>query len=603
MAVFSENQPTTDLVSTVLNEQTTTTTNINVQPPAMGYGSYLSSILPPDVATAAGAFASAMGQIKNIRNSPIEKFAQVVTNLETTAGLPLINGTSVPSNLGLRTQVRPQLALGSGPQGTYTMSDFFGCTSGLPYNGPSQNILAKLQEVATSTLYKIYEQLYLAITWEQATFNVTTIQQAVPNEISPGVFEYTWQYKITGTTFVSQGGGYTRNGAPDPGGTYTFPDGTPASSGGVLLTTNPDHDSGNLPGTFGKMINLSVTGTPSWVTYATGQSSSTPTDPGIQYRLPAPPTAYIPYPYTGGTNTSYGTAGWPGMNSVVQSLIDDANTEISGISQSRRTSCQSLNASWNQTGAQLTIEQRARQSALRPPLDSDVREDYLSIYPTSLETWVDSLGTYGKNVEPHMTAQTIEAISDWSGLSGQSIVGVMRENRNQDRLTLLGVPLDNNISSVLSPEQQSVLIANGSLPTSTVNTNIPAGSDVAQPGTNPSTDTASADIFASTNGEYTGSTSTASNETIVDDVTIATEPDGYVDDLTGFYIVVTDGTPQQLDTGAAIYPGSFAGSPYTNLIPPNLNNWYASNTLLPNTYKVRDAIDEVIRCNCDCWQM
>jgi hypothetical protein len=50
-------------------------------------------------------------------------------------------------------------------------------------------------------------------------------------------------------------------------------------------------------------------------------------------------------------------------------------------------------------------------------------------------------------------------------------------------------------------------------------------------------------------------------------------------------------------------PGSFAGSPYTNLIPPELNSWYSSNTLYPSTYTVSQAIEEVILCNCDCWQL
>jgi hypothetical protein len=39
------------------------------------------------------------------------------------------------------------------------------------------------------------------------------------------------------------------------------------------------------------------------------------------------------------------------------------------------------------------------------------------------------------------------------------------------------------------------------------------------------------------------------------------------------------------------------------LIPPSLNSWYSSNTLYPSTYTVAQAIEEVIRCNCDCWQL
>ena len=69
-----------------------------------------------------------------------------------------------------------------------------------------------------------------------------------------------------------------------------------------------------------------------------------------------------------------------------------------------------------------------------------------------------------------------------------------------------------------------------------------------------------------------------------------------------------------VDTGATVldpsgpgvgrgYPGSFAGSLYGNLLPANLNALYTSNNLLPSTYTVNEAIDEVIRCNCDCWDL
>jgi hypothetical protein len=86
------------------------------------------------MATAAGAFSVSMQQVKNISSIPIEKFAQVVTNIETINGLQ-INGTSVPVDTTLVSGSLPLIALGSGPYGTYTMSDFFGCMTGLPYIG------------------------------------------------------------------------------------------------------------------------------------------------------------------------------------------------------------------------------------------------------------------------------------------------------------------------------------------------------------------------------------------------------------------------------------------------------------------------------------
>jgi hypothetical protein len=54
-------------------------------------------------------------------------------------------------------------------------------------------------------------------------------------------------------------------------------------------------------------------------------------------------------------------------------------------------------------------------------------------------------------------------------------------------------------------------------------------------------------------------------------------------------------------TGLAI-PGSLAGSPEVNLIPPNLDVYtYKPTTVEPSIYAPDESIDEVIRCNCDCW--
>lgn len=54
-------------------------------------------------------------------------------------------------------------------------------------------------------------------------------------------------------------------------------------------------------------------------------------------------------------------------------------------------------------------------------------------------------------------------------------------------------------------------------------------------------------------------------------------------------------------TGLAV-PGSLAGSPEVTLIPPNLDVYtYKPTTVTPSIYTPNQAIDEVIRCNCDCW--
>jgi hypothetical protein len=77
---------------------------------------------------------------------------------------------------------------------------------------------------------------------------------------------------------------------------------------------------------------------------------------------------------------------------------------------------------------------------------------------------------------------------------------------------------------------------------------------------------------------------------------------GYYNTDNGVYYVTTNnsiGSP--LDTGTPAIPGSLGGSQYQKLIPVNLNPYYTSGILLPATYSVSEAIEQVVTCNCDCW--
>ena len=151
-----ENAPNTTVVQSStepLTPEGTQTNTLTIQALPQGFGAYLDGILPPDIAIAAGACSVSMQQIKNISSVPIEKFAQVVNSLETTKGLT-VNGTSVPTDTSLASQGLALIALGNGPFGTYTMSNFLGCMSGLPYLGI--NIRQLIQQLETPTLYDIY---------------------------------------------------------------------------------------------------------------------------------------------------------------------------------------------------------------------------------------------------------------------------------------------------------------------------------------------------------------------------------------------------------------------------------------------------------------
>ena len=649
-----------------------------IQQPSKGYGSYLTGIIPPDIAVAAGAFSAAMQQIQNIQEVQIEKFAQVVTNIETMVGLNTNSNSNnlVPTNLPLRTAGRPKIALGSGPQGSYTMSDFFGCMSGLPYNGRSylgpllpecgfEGIYNKLKQVATTKLFNIYHETYLAVTHQRAKMFITqpywyeitkpyvppTAAANPPNpdyqpdpeepDYDPQEFanaptnspvywshpgsaeEYAWYYRITFGLDVS-GGGYGRGTAPNPI-VRIAPNNVRASS-----VTRVGRDNNDIPGMFGRVSTTNNFGRPfKWANTVQDNwqvnvyPNTTPpiyppqSDAWVRANMPeevitieSPPIEMLPVKPNGdfatdGKNTpgfsisykgikSQGTWFWPrggsspGMNNPITGYIGQANAEIDYINSTNRANCQKLNDYWNSTGVQLTIEQRARQEGLRPPLDTGVvataqRENFLSLYPTTIYTFVDSIPQYGKDTEPHMYAQTLENISNWNTIGGQSIVGMMRENRNQSRLTALGISLDNNIIDRLPYDQQKVLIANGTLPTGLANPNIPSGSTIASP-----------------NDPFIPGTTTPSTPIIIrDGADVIPQPPGNINVGTGEYVI--DGVP--IDTGLPGVPGSFAGSPYSDLIPPNLNSWYTSATLMPSTYTVNEAIDEVIRCNCDCWNL
>lgn len=138
---------------TYINIYTNGSISSNITP--FNYGDYLTSILPDSIRIACGAFASAMMQIRNIQSTSIESFAQVVTNLETINGLNLVNGnTGTPVDQTSVQAASTSIALGSGTNGIYLATDFFGAMSGLNYNyARIQELILQLQSSNLATIY------------------------------------------------------------------------------------------------------------------------------------------------------------------------------------------------------------------------------------------------------------------------------------------------------------------------------------------------------------------------------------------------------------------------------------------------------------------
>ena len=541
----------------------------NYQELPKGFGSYLAGIIPADQALAAGAFSYSMRQIKNIDSLNFEKFSRVSKGIENTADLPLVAGTNKPTNQEATDDSKRICSLGSGPAGSYTMSDFFGSMSGLPY--PWKRISQRITQLDTSALASIYQQLYLAVTWEPATVTVNY----TTNTVGPDTY-----YTVTGLTINNKGGGYGRGGAAAP--TITISNG---GSGTTQIGINDQDAMSDGFGTYGRLISVALTSAGTVLT-------SIPTA-----TVECPPTSG-----SGGSNTPSGTTGWNNpMNAVVQGYIDQANAEIARIAAvtANSSTVLHLNEYWNILGMQLAREQRSRYTGFSPvsvPIDL-----FANPYPTSIYSFIDSMPTFSQDTKPHGAVQTIEAISDMDLVGGQSAVAMMRQERNQSRLQKLGIDPDNNIPDAPSPSLVKTLLANGTVPGAVGGI---------------------AGIACPDNGEYTlpaWPTNTMDGEEIVP------EPEGLYVAPIGFQqtaglnngditpILACDPNPVVallVPAGPVILPENRTDnvviiappSEYNPAnLPPNLDPNYISSTVLPSTLSIQKAIDHVVDCNCDCW--
>jgi len=591
--------------------------------PEKGYGVYLKGILPEDQRVLAGAFSVAMQQIKNIDQVPIEKFAQAAYSTENMFGLNLVNGTDVPTDQQLARIAQGVCALGGGVYGTFTMSNFFGAMSGLPY--PLREIYNGIKQLETQTLASIYQNLYLATTWNGATLSYT-LANSSPSD-----------WYINSISIASSGGGYGRGGAPAP--VITLPYGASAT---CTIGTDPNDLS-----TYGKVTS---------VTLVSGGNHSN--DSGWYADIEAPPTSDV-----GGSNNPYLFEDWPSINAAIMSYIDDANNEILGITTSSPTNFEAsniLNTHWLITGKAMRQEQRARYIA-NSPVPQPKWDRWIANYPTTLYVFVDSIPTFAANTLPHMYSQTLENISDFDLVGGQSVVALMRESRNQERLNRAGLVLENNLANDMSPQDKIQLITNGTLPGALDGINgytIPAfpgelpgppntiaipvpvsyydpclpgmmcyneiqyventqmASILAAPPPEPEPEVPasptgyepppSTEILPSGSDVVVPDTSFPCEGQVVDPI-YGSKPAPVATAVVGTGAAVPCDPPLDYPTGVngtslpfLPIPGS-GGKPPKNIIPPELDAENTSSTMLPSAPNVQQAIDQVIKCNCDCW--
>lgn len=282
-------------------------------------------------------------------------------------------------------------------------------------------------------------------------------------------------------------------------------------------------------------------------------------------------------------------------NSVTQGYINQANLEIQTVIAPNSPNFSELNNLWEVTGINLKLEQRSRYIALAPvPVPWDTR--YADI-PVALNAFVDSIPEFAQQTEPNMTAQTLENISNVTTPGGQSVIGQMRQERNQTRLAEVGIELDNNITRKLPPQEQARWMVNGTLPTAVVG--IPGAT-----GANLEPVVYVVPSYPTVSNPITYWDCEENLLKIVTSVTPGTiRPilEGEGCPIVGPEVPEGPG-PEFPPPGNPFEPGEGGGSGPGGGFPPyNTNRNTTGTTLRPNTYTVDEAIARVIACNCDCW--
>ena len=114
-------------------------------------------------------------------------------------------------------------------------------------------------------------------------------------------------------------------------------------------------------------------------------------------------------------------------------LIPVAQIEVSNISTANATQVSSLNSYFTSMAAQVSQEQT---------LQSIVQIDFANLIPNNSPTvysLISSLPSYGQQTEQGGMAQFWEGVANISTFTGQAVVAVLREGRNQTVLSTAGI--------------------------------------------------------------------------------------------------------------------------------------------------------------------
>jgi hypothetical protein len=113
----------------------------------------LQQVIPPDQALANKALTNALLQIKSIFDTTGSSLAVATQTLESNKGLPLINALTKPLPDNVYNYFTQTWTTGTGPYGTYLLTDVIGPPTGIVINDALTNTIAVLNSMTTANAF------------------------------------------------------------------------------------------------------------------------------------------------------------------------------------------------------------------------------------------------------------------------------------------------------------------------------------------------------------------------------------------------------------------------------------------------------------------
>jgi hypothetical protein len=138
-------------------------------------------------------------------------------------------------------------------------------------------------------------------------------------------------------------------------------------------------------------------------------------------------------------------AGLPGagiyadLDSAIAALVALANAEIASLQSSLGANATTLNNNWNSISARIVYE-ATNQSRASLQMYALIPGDKMSLIAL-----ITNLNGIGNDTDQNGPAQFFEQLADTAILSGQALIGALREGRNDTALNSRGLGHDNAV--------------------------------------------------------------------------------------------------------------------------------------------------------------